>query len=137
MGVADYLVTSTVNGVLAQRPRAPPVRALPDRRIGPLPEMIQQMGVAVEGLGDDITLYQPQGCEACHGVGFSRPHRDHRSPDHDRSRCAASCSSVRMRASCSAAAVEGGMRTMHADGVLKALAGITTLAEVMRVTRET
>jgi type II secretory ATPase GspE/PulE/Tfp pilus assembly ATPase PilB-like protein len=35
-----------------------------------------------------------------------------------------------------AAAVAAGMRTMHADGMSKVAAGITTEAEVMRATRE-
>jgi general secretion pathway protein E len=34
------------------------------------------------------------------------------------------------------AAVAAGMRTMHEDGMRKALAGITTPDEVLRVTRE-
>jgi general secretion pathway protein E len=34
------------------------------------------------------------------------------------------------------AAVASGMRTMYADGTLKALAGITTIEEVMRVTSD-
>jgi general secretion pathway protein E len=134
MGVADYLVTSTVNGVLAQRL----VRRLCEHCRTPyraLPEMIQQMGLAVDGLGDDITLYEPQGCDACLGTGF-----------HGRTvitellimtdplrRLVLKRADAR---ELQRAAIEGGMRTMHADGVLKALAGITTLAEVMRVTRE-
>jgi len=33
-------------------------------------------------------------------------------------------------------AVEEGMRTMYDDGMYKALAGITTVEEVLRVTRD-
>ncbi len=33
-------------------------------------------------------------------------------------------------------AVEEGMRTLYEDGLLKALAGVTTVDEVLRVTRE-
>ena len=33
-------------------------------------------------------------------------------------------------------AVEQGMRTMHDDGMMKALAGETTIEEVLKVTRE-
>ena len=35
-----------------------------------------------------------------------------------------------------AAAIRGGMGSMLADGVAKAAAGLTTLEEVLRVTRE-
>ena len=34
------------------------------------------------------------------------------------------------------AAVEGGMRTMYDDGMQKALSGLTTVEEVLRVTRD-
>jgi general secretion pathway protein E len=134
MGVADYLVTSTVNGVLAQRL----VRRLCEHCRTPyraLPEMIQQMGVAVDGLGDNITLYQPQGCDACHGTGFHGRTviTEVLIMTDDLRRLVLKRADAR---ELQRAAVEGGMRTMHADGVLKALAGITTLAEVMRVTRE-
>ena len=33
-------------------------------------------------------------------------------------------------------AVEGGMRTMYDDGLRQALAGITSIEEVLRVTRD-
>jgi general secretion pathway protein E len=134
MGVADYLVTSTVNGVLAQRL----VRKLCEHCRTPyraVPEMIQQMGVAVDGFGDDITLYRPHGCDACNSTGY-----------HGRiviTELLVMTDPLRRLVLKHAdakelqrAAIDGGMRTMHADGVLKALAGITTLAEVMRVTRE-
>jgi general secretion pathway protein E len=35
------------------------------------------------------------------------------------------------------AAIEAGMSSMYHDGMLKALAGITSIEEVVRVTRET
>ena len=34
------------------------------------------------------------------------------------------------------AAVEGGMSSMYEDGIKKALAGVTTVEEVLRVTRD-
>jgi general secretion pathway protein E len=36
-----------------------------------------------------------------------------------------------------AQAREEGMRTMYEDGIAKALAGLTTIEEVLRVTQET
>jgi general secretion pathway protein E len=35
-----------------------------------------------------------------------------------------------------AAAREAGMRTMYEDGLVKSLAGVTTIEEVLRVTQE-
>ena len=132
MGVADYLVTSTVNGVLAQRlvrrlcPHCrEPYRALPEfaRRID-----------ADERTGETI-LYRAVGCEACRGSGY-----------HGRTIVAeilAMTDPLRKLVldggdarTLRQAAIESGMRTMYADGVLKALAGVTSIEEVMRVTSE-
>jgi general secretion pathway protein E len=133
MGVADYLVTSTVNGVLAQRL----VRQLCRHCRAPyraLPELVRQMGV-LEACEGETLLYRAAGCEACRGTGY-----------HGRTvvteilvmndplrRLVLDRGDARALRQ---AAVENGMRTMYADGALKALAGITTLEEVMRVTSD-
>ena len=69
MGAEDYLLTSTVNGVLAQRL----VRTLCEKCREPhvaLPEVIQQMGLRrFQGTGE-ITLYKPVGCPECAGTGY-------------------------------------------------------------------
>lgn len=135
MGVADYLLTSTVNGVVAQRL----VRTLCGdcREARPaLPEMVEQLQLGPVTSSDPITLYHATGCERCNGTGYmgrtgllellvlSDPIRRlilQRAEAHEIKR----------------AAVEAGMRTMYQDGVYKVLAGTTTLEEVLRVTRDT
>ena len=135
MGVADYLITSTVNGIAAQRL----VRTLCRQCRQPyaaLPEMVAQLGLQRYSDASEPTLYRATGCEACHGTGFhgrtslfetlimtdnvrrlvlrhAEAHEIHR------------------------AAIEEGMRSMYDDGMLKALAGDTTIEEVLQVTRET
>ena len=135
MGVEDYLLTSTVNGVVAQRL----VRTLCGDCREPrpvLPEMAEQLQLGRVTNSDPITLYQAAGCEHCNGSGYlgrtgllellvlSDPIRRlilRRAEAHEIKQ----------------AAVEAGMRTMYQDGVYKILAGTTTLEEVLRVTRDT
>jgi general secretion pathway protein E len=133
MGVADYLVTSTVNGVLAQRL----VRQLcPHCRVPyqALPQLVRQIGIA-DARASETILYRAAGCEVCRGTGY-----------HGRTvvteiltmtdplrRLVLDGGDARALRQ---AAVASGMRTMYADGTLKALAGITTIEEVMRVTSD-
>ena len=132
MGIEDYLLTSTINAVLAQRL----VRRLCDCRAAyrPPAALYERLGLNDFAAGDATCLYRPLGCEACGGTGYRgrtmilelmtmtealNPlvlgHADARQIQ--------------------AEAVRGGMQTMYAHGIRKALAGITTLEEVLRVTR--
>jgi len=132
MGVEDYLVTSTVNGVLAQRL----VRKLcPHCCVAyrALPELAAHLRLPANG--GEPTLYRARGCERCQGSGyFGRiavleflPLSDeirrlvlHRATAQDIHR----------------AAVGEGMRSMYEDGLDKALRGVTSIEEVLRVTRD-
>jgi general secretion pathway protein E len=134
MGAEDYLLTSTVNGILAQRL----VRTLCPKCREPhaaLPEVIDQMGLRrFQGTGE-ITLYKPVGCSECAGTGyFGRICIIEMLTMSDGIR------SLIMRHSTAgelrAAAVAEGMETMFENGLRKSLAGITTIEEVLRVTRE-
>ena len=69
MGVEDYLLTSTVIGILAQRL----VRTLCDKCREPhaaLPEFVEQMGLRRFQPMGEITLYKPVGCAECAGTGY-------------------------------------------------------------------
>jgi len=134
MGVQDYLITSTVNGIAAQRL----VRTLcPHCHVPyrPLPELIEQLGLQRYGQEQELILYRAKGCDECHGTGL-----------HGRTslfetlvmsdamrrlvlRHAESNEIHRL-------AVEEGMRTLYDDGMTKALAGVTMIEEVLKVTRD-
>ena len=133
MGVEDYLITSTVRGVLAQRL----VRRLcPDcRQPTEIPlALAHRLNLAGDGF-DAPAVYHSTGCEACDGSGF-------------RGRtCIAEfmllTDSLRQMileradaARLGNAARHAGMRTLFQDGLEKALAGVTSLDEVLRVTRD-
>jgi general secretion pathway protein E len=69
MGVDDYLLTSTVIGILAQRL----VRKLCPHCREPyqaLPEMVEQLGLTRFARSDDITLYHAKGCAQCSHTGY-------------------------------------------------------------------
>ena len=130
MGVDDYLLASTLSGVLAQRL----VRRLCARCSAPadtLPPLLGRLG----GRGRDLRgLRRKVGCPACRNTGYQgRTTISELLPMTDALR-----RKVLERSSESAleaAAVEGGMVAMLDDGLAKALNGETTIEEVLRVTR--
>jgi general secretion pathway protein E len=134
MGVEDYLLTSTINGILAQRL----VRTLCTHCRKPyhaLPEVVDQMNLRKFSDGDQVTLYHPVGCEHCAGTGYrGRVSILEMLPMTDalRSLVMRHATSGEMREQ----AVKDGMETMYENGLKKAVQGITTIEEVLRVTRE-
>jgi general secretion pathway protein E len=131
MGVEDYLVTSTITGVLAQRL----VRKLCDACREPyvaLPELVAQLRLSASG---DVVLHRPRGCDACRGTGYSGRIAVMEFlvvSDTIRRLVLRHAESGEIHR---AAAAEG-LHSMYEDGLTKALLGITSLEEVLRVTRE-
>ncbi len=133
MGVEDYLLTSTLNNILSQRL----VRTLCTNcreAYTPLPELIEELNLNRYTDSDELTLHRATGCDQCKDNGYigrsvvtelltlSEPirrlilsHADGTSIQNN--------------------AVESGMDTMQVDGIKKALLGITTIEDVMRVTQ--
>jgi general secretion pathway protein E len=134
MGVEDYLVTATVNGVAAQRL----VRRLCPhcREAYPVEdELFDHLGLARYGARPGASLYRPKGCGKCGDSGY----RGRMSiletlvlnDDLRRATLQSNDSRALHRQ-----AVEGGMRTLYDDGMDKALAGETSVEEVLRATRD-
>jgi len=131
MGVEPYLLASVLRAVIGQRlvgvlcPNCrEPRPAEPDER-----ELLNRHAPA------GAILYRAPGCSRCDGLGIvGRVGIFELLEVDDRIR-----GLIRERASTQAiqsAAEAGGMRTMWQDGVGKALAGVTTLDEVRRVTED-
>jgi general secretion pathway protein E len=133
MGVEDYLLTSTINGILAQRL----VRRLePTHReaYAAMPEVVEEFGLRRFTQADPVTLYRP-GPSPLTSTGYlgrttimefltmSDPIRRLVMKHAD-------------TGVIEAEAREQGMRTMYEDGLVKSLAGVTTIEEVLRVTQE-
>jgi len=134
MGVEDYLLTSTINGILAQRL----VRTLCKHCRKPyhaLPEVVEQMQLRKYAGSGDVTLYHAVGCEHCAGTGYrGRVSILEMLPMTDalRSLVMRHATSGEMREQ----AVKDGMETMYENGLKKSVQGVTTIEEVLRVTRE-
>ncbi len=135
MGVEDYLINSTINGILGQRL----VRRLcPHCRepYQPHPDEVERMALdRFYAAGEQPGFYQPGGCPECSNTGFfgrlsltevliMTEGVRHLVMQH------ANAAEIRR------AAIKEGMITMYQDGLRKASQGLTTLGEVLRVAEE-
>ncbi len=133
MGVENFLLSSTLLGVLAQRL----VRVIcanckevtvPEKRL------IRSMGVDPDQV-KDIVFYKGRGCELCRGTGFRGRTAifEYLGVDDDiRREIVANASTEKIKD----LAIRKGMITLRQDGWKKVVQGITTIQEVLRVTLE-
>ncbi|PWK86784.1 type II secretion system ATPase GspE [Fulvimonas soli] len=133
MGVEDYLLGSTVNGILAQRlvRRLDPATAVPYE---PASEVVEQFQLEKYAQGRPIRLWKPVP-SAANPTGY----RGRRAIMEFLVMSDALRRLVMQRADAGEIERQAraeGMRTMYEDGIAKALAGVTTLEEVLRVTQE-
>lgn len=133
MGMEPFLLTSTLNAVLAQRL----VRRLcPSCRAPHQATTRELLSAGITAApGEPVELWRPTGCAACNHTGFKGRLAilELLPVDDAAARLVLARSEAR---EIERTAVAGGMRTMLQDGLAKARAGLTTLDEVLRVTRE-
>ncbi|MEZ5572082.1 MAG: ATPase, T2SS/T4P/T4SS family [Halioglobus sp.] len=134
MGVERYLITSSVNGVLAQRL----VRKLCEHCKQPVEldsAYINQTGLRRFVQHSSVVVYQAQGCEDCMKTGYSG-----RTGIHELFVLDAEMHRIIMEGSDAsvlhAAARQQGMITLYEDGLRKVLQGVTSMEEILRVTRD-
>ncbi|GAB4556158.1 MAG: type II secretion system ATPase GspE [Geothermobacteraceae bacterium] len=131
MGVEPFLAASSIVAVLAQRL----VRRLcPECREAYQPDetLKKELGLETE---KDARLYRAVGCDACLGIGYRGRTGIYELlvlDDEVRELLMQGKDAVGIASS----AMERGMRPLRADGIDKALAGETSIEEVLRVTRE-
>lgn len=134
MGIEPYLITTSVIGVLAQRLLR---RICPECKEGYTPdeEELRELGIRREDLPNGM-VYRGRGCAQCFQSGFKGRHGVYelmpmtvgikrqvlQSPD-----------AVALRN----LAVQEGMQSLRAHGAQLVVKGLTTVAEVLRVTRGT
>ena len=133
MGVDDYLMCSTVNGVLAQRL----VRRLDretSQRYQALPEVVEEHKLRKFTRHDPIYLHRPVASErsATGYIGRTTIMEFLTMTDPIRRLVMQHADHGKIEA----LAREEGMRTMYEDGIAKALSGLTTIEEVLRVCQE-
>jgi type II secretory ATPase GspE/PulE/Tfp pilus assembly ATPase PilB-like protein len=133
MGIEPYLISSTVVGVMAQRL----VRVIcPDCKQPYNPQNGTVSWDELQQVANGfVKLYQGAGCEKCLQTGYlGRTSIAELLLVDDRIR---NMIVSRQEAHLiKQAAVERGMATLRQDGLYRALAGITTLEEVYRVTQD-
>jgi type IV pilus assembly protein PilB len=138
MNIEPFLVASTVNVIIAQRLVRKICEICKGTRTITKEELLKNL--PEEEIGkyikdkDKLTIYQGAGCKICHGTGYSgrigvfevleitKSIRDLITKRQD-------ADAILQKA------VEEGMTTMLDDGLDKILKGLTTLEEVLRVTK--
>ena len=123
MGLAPYLLADTLRGIVAQRLVRRICHAC-KREAQPRGELLTRLA-----LPSDLVFYEGAGCTQCGGTGFQGRVAlfEIMSIDAELAGC------VRRQAAADelrARAVERGMATLREDGLRRALAGETTLAEI-------
>ena len=133
MGVESYLITSSVNGVLAQRL----VRTLCTHCKEPyqLGEELRQKSGLARFCGAGSTLYQARGCEHCRNSGYQGRTGIHELLALDEPMRRAIIEG-KDAGQLNALAAQAGMLTLYQDGLRKVVAGVTSLDELMRVTQD-
>lgn len=132
MGLEDYLLTSTINGVVAQRL----VRTLCHEcreEYEPLPELIDQLSLPVDGSASNVSLWKSKGCDACNHTGYAgRTSIMEVLPltEELRKLVLSNADLDEM----TRAALAAGMQPLYQAGARKALEGVTSIEEVLRVT---
>lgn len=133
MGVAGYLVNSVVNGVLAQRlVRKLCTHCKTSYEISG--DMLVETGFDKVTDQKIVNLFRSSGCEKCRNTGYNgRTTLIEILQMTDKIR-----NLVIQRAdahSLNHAAIEDGMSSLYEDGLRKAMDGVTSLEEVLRVTQ--
>jgi len=131
MGVEPFLITASVNLVLAQR--------LSRRVCGDCkqpfqmdPQVLMEMGFTAENVAR-AKLMKGAGCRTCNGTGYKGRvalYEVMRFTDALKEMVLQGSSTAELKA----AAIKGGMITLRMSGILKVMEGMTTTEEVLRVT---
>jgi general secretion pathway protein E len=131
MGVEPYLVSSVLEGVLAQRL----VRRICDGcRVPDTPSRADLQAIGIDA-DREWSLFRGKGCEDCRGTGYRGRFGIYELfpiTEDVRSLVLRRASTPEIRRH----AIEAGMVTLRLDGWMKATEGLTTVEEITRVTQE-
>ncbi|MFW6286455.1 MAG: GspE/PulE family protein [Candidatus Sumerlaeota bacterium] len=133
MGIEPFLVSSSVEGLIAQRL----VRVLCTECKAPFDppsDLLARVNVTRDD-PKDLHLYRPRGCETCRYTGYrgrTAVYEMASITDNFRRLIVENATAVELKRD----AVRRGMRPLRHDGWKKAKEGITSIEEVLRVTME-
>jgi general secretion pathway protein E len=131
MGVEPYLLSSVLEGVLAQRLVR---RICKTCRVADRPGQAEIDALGVE-LSSRVSLYRGRGCDECRGTGYrgrTGIYELFTVTEESRSLILSRAPAREIRRH----AIDRGMTTLRLDGWAKAGSGITTVEEILRVTQE-
>jgi len=144
LGVAPFLVASSVNVVIAQRlvrkicPHCIETTKLDPHEVSLLSEQKELLHIIKDLSGteriEDTIFYKGKGCKSCEDLGFlgrTGIFEVLEVADEIKPLIVEKKSSNVIRDK----AIEQGMTSMLYDGIIKVFLGITTLSEVIRVTK--
>jgi type IV pilus assembly protein PilB len=131
MGIQPFLLAPTLTGILAQRL----VRRICSQcKVPHQPNAAELAQASAEELVGKVTFHVGEGCGHCGGSGYKGRTAIHEILHVDeeiRQLISAKASTAEVRR----VAAGRGFRELRFDGLRKAVAGVTTLAEVIRVTK--
>jgi type IV pilus assembly protein PilB len=131
MGVEPFLITASVNLVLAQR-LARRICSDCRQQVEVEPESLIELGVPEDQV-PKATVYQGVGCPTCNNTGYKGRvalYEVMKFTDDLKEAVLQGASTAELKQS----AIKAGMKTLRAAGIGKMLEGVTTPAEVLRVT---
>ncbi len=131
MGVEPFLITASVNLVLAQR-LARKICGDCKREIEVDRDAMKDLGMTEEQV-ETGKLYKGAGCTTCNSSGYKGRiafYEVMRFTEDLKERVLGGASAAELKA----AAIKGGMCTLRMSGIKKILEGVTTVEEVLRVT---
>jgi general secretion pathway protein E len=131
MGVENFLLSSTIRGILAQRL----VRVICPECKERVSSTADREALSALGIGSDVPLFEGKGCEKCSFTGFFGRTGIYELlivNDEMRKLVLKGADANQLRE----AAIRLGMKTLLQSGTEKIRAGMTTLSEVLRVTQE-
>ncbi|MEE8449203.1 MAG: type II secretion system ATPase GspE [Thermodesulfobacteriota bacterium] len=132
MGIEDYLLASSILAILAQRL----LRLVCLNCREPLVDQPERKkGLAEDDIDEELVSYRGRGCESCHNTGYKGRiglFEFLTVDDEIRHMILTKTSSSTIKAS----AQKKGMVSLRDDGLIKVKQGITSLAEMVRVTQD-
>ena len=131
MGIEPFLITASVNLVLAQR-LARKICSDCKEQIPVERKVLENLGVGPEHLENPM-VYQGKGCKSCNNTGYKG-----RIALYEVMRFDEGLKELVLQGASAAelklAAMKAGMVSLRASGIIKVLAGTTTPEEILRVT---
>lgn len=132
MGIESFLVTSSVNAIIAQR-LGRRICKYCKEEVSVSEEKLLSLGIPEERLEEDYAIYEGKGCDKCNGTGYKGRtafYEVMKITDGIKEAVLNGASSIELKEQ----AIEEGMKTMRMSANLRLLEGSVTVEEVVRNT---